>query len=555
MAHVFLDPKQYWLKRWMTLSEMIIEGIASFDLGGRDPYPDDDEVTETGDDFEIRAELSEPHELVRNAVFDLVHFADTLFYFFYEGYFEGVNLDDEFNDRYEDVELSQALERLNREKNLFENPETSADSVLHILLRQVQIDILRLQQAFFVHSEMGQQLAFLEDAQVLAAILAEQTLRPNGDASFLDNQFANTSIMIFPNDTIKVRLLPYVDALLIGLPLTAYVDDVEMGNDEYLMDLSVDYLALSHETGHLIFQSGIVPHEKQEIFDGKRCARLGSHLHLKLPMWLSRYGHDIGEYNWAAEWLIEIFCDIYGALVDGPVFGVGFQQLMASDRMDEIHTSDGHHPIPVLRPLVQSQVLCRIAECVDEDGGSHFGWPDWSIDAAHRLAELWLDVVERNWPMWFKEQVATVGDHNASNILTAIQYEVDGVERTGQEILDVLEVAIQLILHTLKDLDFRPEPGAWSQLDMSGINTPEAIAEKLYLQYLKDSQALVESSHQYSESFSLDAIAQTNHSKQIIKVLYENKDAIASDKDLAKLIMTSGWEDEGPSGGSLGGRP
>ena len=40
-----------------------------------------------------------------------------------------------------------------------------------------------------------------------------------------------------------------------------------------------------------------------------------------------------------------------------------------------------------------------------------------------------------------------------------------------------------------------------------------------------------------------------------VSLLYENKDAIGSDKDLAKLIMTSGWEDEGPSGGSLGGLP
>ncbi|MFK7804059.1 MAG: hypothetical protein AB8G95_20660 [Anaerolineae bacterium] len=554
MAHVFLDPKQYWLKRWMTLSEMIIDGIGAFDLGGRDPDLDQDESV-APDDFEVRAELSQPHELVRNAIFDLAHFADTLFYFFYEGYFD-VNLDDEFNDRFEDVELREALEQLNREKNLFENPETSADSVLHVLLRQVQIDILRLQQSFFVHSEMGQQLYNLSAPQLLATILAEHTLRPNGDGSFLDFQFENTSIMIFPNDMIKVRLLPYVDALLIGLPLSAYVDDIETGNDEYVLDLSADFLALSHEAGHLVFQSGIIPHHLQQTFEGKRCARLGSHLHLKLPIWLEAEGFNAAENQWAAEWLIEIFCDVYGALVDGPVFAVGFQQLMASDRMEEIHTSDGHHPIPVLRPLLQNLVMLRISECLDEDGNSHFGWPDWVGDVADELVNLWGKVVKRNWPQWFNERGGvSYADDDLGMVLANATYEVDGVERTGEEILIVLDVAIKLILQTLNELDFRPQPGAWSQLDLSGQDGPEAIAEKLFLQYLKESQERIEASNQYTESFSFEALAASNNSSQVIKMLSENVDAIGSDKDLAKLIMTSGWEDEGPRTGGLGGWP
>ena len=59
-------------------------------------------------------------------------------------------------------------------------------------------------------------------------------------------------------------------------------------------------------------------------------------------------------------WLEEIFADVYGCLVAGPVMDIDFQDLQLNRSMGEFTEDDGEHPIPILRPEVYRLTLEKI---------------------------------------------------------------------------------------------------------------------------------------------------------------------------------------------------
>jgi hypothetical protein len=59
-------------------------------------------------------------------------------------------------------------------------------------------------------------------------------------------------------------------------------------------------------------------------------------------------------------WLEEVFADVYGALIAGPVLALDFQELVYDNsNLDE---DDGDHPVGAIRPFIYTDTLERIQD-------------------------------------------------------------------------------------------------------------------------------------------------------------------------------------------------
>lgn len=139
-----------------------------------------------------------------------------------------------------------------------------------------------------------------------------------------------TVVTYFQKDT-NVRIIPYARVSFIGLPLTCQKTER-------------DLLAIPHEVGHYVYRYGRVRSEKNK----------GSRLNAALPQ---RYS---GQAAWRQAWMEEIFADVYGALIGGPVMALGFEDLLSAMPRDYFTYDDGEHPVAALRLGIYQTVFEKI---------------------------------------------------------------------------------------------------------------------------------------------------------------------------------------------------
>jgi hypothetical protein len=65
---------------------------------------------------------------------------------------------------------------------------------------------------------------------------------------------------------------------------------------------------------------------------------------------------------WFFRWIEEIFADVYGCLIAGPLIALDFQDLQLTVSKEQFTKDDGEHPAPVLRPYIYTRVLERLEE-------------------------------------------------------------------------------------------------------------------------------------------------------------------------------------------------
>lgn len=157
-----------------------------------------------------------------------------------------------------------------------------------------------------------------------ADILANNALTPAIQQGLLEPA---TVVTYFQKDT-NVRIIPYAPVSFIGLPITCQT-------------VKRDLLAIPHEVGHYVYRYGRVRSGKNE----------GSRFAAALTQ---RYGH---QSSWRQAWMEEIFADVYGGLIGGPVMALGFEDILSgAPRADFIH-DDGEHPVPALRLQIYQAVF------------------------------------------------------------------------------------------------------------------------------------------------------------------------------------------------------
>lgn len=179
----------------------------------------------------------------------------------------------------------------------------------------------------------------LENADKLAwSVLAPIV----GRDKLIDEKGVNpsTTVVTYFQKAVTIRVIPYAPVALIGIPFTTISKS-----------LGRDYLAIPHEVGHYVYR-----HVK---LAGGR----------SIPQTLGKSLLDKDCPRWVRRWKEEIFADVYGCLIGGPVTALSIQDLMLqTSRAPIIQTpgeyyygqfaeDDGIHPVPVLRPYVYTKTL------------------------------------------------------------------------------------------------------------------------------------------------------------------------------------------------------
>jgi hypothetical protein len=139
-----------------------------------------------------------------------------------------------------------------------------------------------------------------------------------------------TSAMTYFSDAISTRVIPYATVAFLGVPLSS-------------RHVPEDLLAIPHEVGHYVYWNG-------RDDEGRRPVD-----HLREDLGCAPGSEEV----WTCGWLEELFADVYGCLVAGPVIALDFQDLLlqpARENFEQARAND-IHPTPILRPFIYTYVL------------------------------------------------------------------------------------------------------------------------------------------------------------------------------------------------------
>jgi hypothetical protein len=184
--------------------------------------------------------------------------------------------------------------------------------------------------------------------------LAWSALKPAVDDPNL-NLHKDTTVMTYFQKGAFIRVIPYAPVALLAIPFTA-------------TEVPRDFLALPHEVGHYVYRNARID-EDQAIPQVLGKNRIDEDQ--TIPQVLGKKLIELAEPSprWARRWKEEIFADVYGCLIGGPVTGLSFQDLsLQSSRTPVVLTpgeypygkfteDDGVHPASVARPYVYTRVL------------------------------------------------------------------------------------------------------------------------------------------------------------------------------------------------------
>ncbi|HTP08664.1 MAG TPA: hypothetical protein VMP08_10460 [Anaerolineae bacterium] len=289
--------------------------------------------------------------------------------------------------------------------------EFPPEYVYSTMLEQIQYDIDVLQR---VIDERGSGDGVMRDTLLgTADRLASLALSHAREANLIE---AETVALTYFHKAPSIRVIPYAPAALIAVP--------------YLVLASRrDYLAIPHEAGHYVFWHG-----KQAGVPIYRAAfeRLRDLLKGKM-------NPDTPEFIKWFDWLQEVFADVYGCMVAGPVMAVDFQDLQTHTSREEFGQSDGRHPTPALRPFIYHQALHRIA-----GAGSN-----WS-QQANILWQNWFNHLRANY-----NQPVELLPQGAGQAAQKVNVNIFNVLFTLPGVVDDL---VTIALDLLKGV----QPGDWT---------------------------------------------------------------------------------------------
>jgi hypothetical protein len=251
-----------------------------------------------------------------------------------------------------------------------------------------------------------------------------------------------------------IRVIPYDERFggkgrstiaLIGIPFST-------------VQLARDYLATPHEVGHFVYWNGRI--QDRAMWEAVREAIDRS----AVPEWIR-------------PWTEEIFADVYGCLLAGPVIALDFQDLQLLESARSFIQDDGQHPTPVVRPFIYSHTLHRMGLG---------NWAD-SLDARWRAA-----VAQRGSPSQIFLQRSPLSgflSSAVSDLIDFLGYYRVPVVQARQAIRSVVDIIFGLLSETNFGNNW------WAEFDYASY-TKEVVEdytnlEKLYPAFTEYLNALI----------------------------------------------------------------
>ncbi|MBK8905832.1 MAG: hypothetical protein IPM53_31915 [Anaerolineaceae bacterium] len=387
-------------------------------------------------------------------------------------------------------------------KDLPVSKDVPPRTIMRTLVDQVSFDLSVIQHAINQRRRhvdgrpmvQGQTLAMADQLAQLAVDLAIY-------ANYLPQ---NTRMITYLARSLRSRLVPYSPTLLISIPYSALHSGAHP---------SRNFLAVPHEIGHHLYWNGVHPESKTP---------MRNHL-------LKKAGEaGIKSGDWRLNWLEEMFADAYALVLLGPVIVLDFQDMLDDDMSGHFREDTDKHPIPEIRPFIQTQILRQLT---DQNGQTFY---------THECDQL-----DKNWKTWIKKHPL-----KASYPLIGHPQPI-----LGQAVLDDLAPLITVILDSLADIlpDKKEYVGMEGSNDVSklydefqGYEMPDDDLELVNL--FLDGQATDE---QIETIFASSAEISF---KEHVAVETKKKPEKIKTAEWMQLLRSHGWSDEGPIGDDGGTR-
>ena len=209
--------------------------------------------------------------------------------------------------------------------DLLPSDDFPQEYVFRTTLEQIGHDVALLEQIVQQRLSGRKVLVGGEEVRVADRLnqadqLSQLALEPAVRAGLVDK----TAVITYFHKSPSIRVVPYAPVAFIAIPYSS-------------LNRDRDLLAIPHEVGHHIY-------------------RHGQELHHTLEQRIPK------QPTWRRRWLEEIFADVYGAMIAGPVLALSFQDLLLGKAVAEFVTEDGDHPVSFLRPFIYHETLRQMAQ-------------------------------------------------------------------------------------------------------------------------------------------------------------------------------------------------
>ena len=399
---------------------------------------------------------------------------------------------------------------VHKQNTLTVSPNYPPRYILKTLLDQLAYDLSIVQRAVDQRRRRADGHTTTQGhALLLADQLATLALQPAKTGGYLDE---NVSILTHLDQNVRVRLIPYAHTLIVSLAFASVSEKDKP---------SRDYLALAHEVGHHLYWNGRVPNTTDS---------------LKAAL-EDEIAADKNIPPWCKHWVEEIFADAYALIVGGPVIALDFQDMLDDDVPGHFRKDTDKHPIPEIRPLIQTEILRQIKDKKNKPTSLYKGAPD---------------LLDTLWAEWLDNVVATqtYTPRNAGNSLT------------GQKIIAGLKPLINIILDLLSDARPANETIPWSKdftqrkeikllYDLQ-IPSSEVENKQRMLRYFRNDGSNLNRLAKFLNDLNLDEIVQPITFQDHLDSIEAERGGQLSSKRWIQHFLTHGWSIEGPMGSSIG---
>lgn len=361
--------------------------------------------------------------------------------------------------------------------------QSGARPPLHLIrdtLRQVAADHEIIQQAAiqrrwnkhqdgrFYMSEQAMELLVMDKLAWQAITPFQRLLAGKGE---------QLAVITYLSERTHIHHAPYApDFVLVGLsydrvpPASSLFDETTAAHPDFP---SAELLAIPHEIGHHIYEHGRLP-------DGRTFAQI------------SEQFRDNPYHAWCEE----LFADLYGCVVAGPLSALGMQALLISLDRQRFWKDDEEHPTPLLRVFLMAEMLRVLGEIEARQAGPDGTCERYCFDQiTATLDDNWAKILGR----WQYERLDG-GDGRPRRVYlpdpAASQLDkIVNVERVVQTVRPIiLEFAEYLLNNFAQPAADQPLGIPWSvdsgditpyTEQMRRLRTRQFANKKLAIQWLK----------------------------------------------------------------------
>lgn len=256
-----------------------------------------------------------------------------------------------------------------------------------------------------------------------------------------------------------IHQLPYSDRyVLVGLSYDLITPNASRriygdgSNGEKKLP-AFELMAIPHEVGHFVYH-----HARMQ--DGRAFLDLGEQF----------------KDNPYQRWCEEIFADVYGCLVAGPLTALGLQAILATGDWEQIGEDDSEHPTPLVRPFLLSEILRELGRQQPD----RYAFPQ----AIESLDANWAGILQR----WGFEIVGVVdGEPTRIKVPGPADEYRETVFNVQTVVTAVRPMIERFVRSLLENVDFAPWQGD-SQTELSA-DIPWSRADSANLTRYDDDMA------------------------------------------------------------------